>query len=119
MFEDLFWRCGVSTTARMYGFGLGEKRMLFVDVSGTAAAGVLDDDRGGTRFSPSESNAKSESRAKRTSDSKRKNGVGGVFGGFWGEAFTVEGTVEGTVVLVGKRWEFRKQLVVIWMDRQV
>lgn len=59
--------------------------------------------RGGTRLSPSESRAKLESRAKRTWDLERKNGVGGVLGGFLGEVFAVEGAV---VVPVDEGWEF-------------
>ena len=59
---------------------------------------------GGTRLSPSESRAKLESRAKRTWDLERKNGVGGVLGGFLGEVFAVEGAV--VVVPVDEGWKF-------------
>ena len=78
---------------------MGEKWTLFGDGLGCA----IDGGRGWTRFSPSELTAKSEPRAKRTSDLERRNGVGGVLGGFWGEVFAVEGTV---VVLVDERCEF-------------
>lgn len=58
--------------------------------------------RGGTCFSPLESKAKSDSRAKRTFDLERKNGVGGVLGDFWGMVFAVEGTI---IVPEDERWE--------------
>ena len=56
--------------------------------------------RGGTGFFPSESKAKSDARAKRISDSERKNGVGG---GFWGDDFAVECLA---FVPLDERWVF-------------
>lgn len=54
--------------------------------------------RGGMRVSSVEFSAKLWSRAKRTSDLERRNGVGGVLGGCcWGVVFAVEGTVVGAV----------------------
>lgn len=67
--------------------------MLFVGVLGGCAIAGWIGSEGGTRFSASESRPKLELRAKRTSDLERKDGVGGVLGGFWGEVLAVEGTV--------------------------
>lgn len=76
--------------------------MLLAGALGWETAGSIGG-RGGRLASPSESAAKSVSRAKRTSDFERKNGVGGVLGGVLGVVFAVEGTV---FVLVDERWEF-------------
>ncbi len=77
--------------------------MLFGNVLCTATAGGTVG-RGGTRFSPSsESKAKSDSRAKRICDSERKNGIGGVLSGFWGDGVAVEAPA---FVPLDERWVF-------------
>lgn len=79
----------------------------------SAAAGCATGAGDATRPSASGSKAKSESRAKRTSDLERRNGVGGVLGGFRGVRFAVEGAV---VVPVDEGWDFlRKDLMVLWL----
>lgn len=77
--------------------------MGFAGVLGCATTVGSMGNSGGTRFWPSESKPKSESRAKRISDFEAKKGVGGVLGGLWGEFFAVEGTV---VVVVDEPREF-------------
>ena len=83
--------------------GPGEKRIVFEALACCAAVGRGGGRGGGgagTRFSASGSKeAKSESRAKRTSDCERKNAVGDVLGG--GGGFPGEmGAVVGVVAIV-------------------
>ena len=66
--------------------------MLLAGLVGCGTAGSVGGG-GGMRLSSSKLIAKSEFRAKRTSDFESKNGIGGVLSGSSGEAFTGEGPV--------------------------
>lgn len=94
---DGFW--GFVGLVRWGLGGWGEMCVLLVGGLGCGVAGWVGGG-GGMRLSLLGLNAKSEFRAKRTSDFERKKGVGGMLGGSLGGPFAVE----GPVVVSEERW---------------
>ena len=68
--------------------------MWVAGVKGAGAMGCVGGGEGGTRFVGSGLGAKSVSRAERTSDLDRRNGVGGVLDWFGGEVCAVVAPVD-------------------------